>query len=231
MDQESTLQINCDLGECLTPNPDATVMPLIDIANIACGGHAGDDRSMSEAIQLAKQNGVKIGSHPGYRDPIRFGRVPHSLNEKDLFTLINNQVLYFQKLCLYNNAKPEYLKPHGALYHQMVADSSVLRVICRVIRAIDPNLLLIVPAGINRTKLQTIAENEQIRLIYEVFADRAYVGFQMIDRGKKDAVLDNPKDIVEQYRRFINEPLLQIDTICFHSDNPASVQALQLLRA
>lgn len=34
--------INCDLGECLDPNPDGQIMPLINQASIACGGHAGD---------------------------------------------------------------------------------------------------------------------------------------------------------------------------------------------
>ncbi|HAO86221.1 MAG TPA: lactam utilization protein LamB, partial [Gammaproteobacteria bacterium] len=46
--------INCDLGECLIPNPDADIMSLIDMANIACGGHAGDDESMVKTIKLAK---------------------------------------------------------------------------------------------------------------------------------------------------------------------------------
>jgi len=67
--------INCDLGECLIPNPDADIMSLIDMANIACGGHAGDDESMVKTIKLAKENNVKIGVHPSYKDQANFGRV------------------------------------------------------------------------------------------------------------------------------------------------------------
>ncbi len=205
-------------------------MPLTDIANIACGGHAGNDHSMNKTIQLARQNRVRIGAHPGYPDPVNFGRVRHNLSEEALFALITRQVVHFQQLCRDHKVTPEYIKPHGALYHQMTAEPSVLRIICQVIKATDPDLLLIVQAGRNSKEVSTIAEKEHIRLMYEMFADRGYNGAQLIARGKKGAVLAQPKAIIEQYRRFLNDPPFKVDTICFHSDNPASVQALQLLR-
>lgn len=37
------LKINCDMGERGQAHPvDDQLMAMIDIANIACGGHAGD---------------------------------------------------------------------------------------------------------------------------------------------------------------------------------------------
>ncbi|MCH9769733.1 MAG: LamB/YcsF family protein, partial [Gammaproteobacteria bacterium] len=106
--------INCDLGECLTPNPDTDIMPLINMANIACGRHVGDDKSMVNTIQLAKQNNVKIGAHPSYADKANFGRISHDLSAEDLHYLIYDQVVYFQTLCHQQGAKLEYIKPHGA---------------------------------------------------------------------------------------------------------------------
>ena len=66
------MDINCDLGEG-TGN-DAELMPWIDLCNIACGGHAGDDNSMIATLKLAKQHGVKPGAHPSFVDREHFGR-------------------------------------------------------------------------------------------------------------------------------------------------------------
>jgi len=221
--------INCDLGECLTPNPDADVMPLIEMANIACGGHAGDDVSMVETIKLATKNGVRIGAHPSYADQLNFGRVSHDLNDNELFDLIYDQVSHFQELCTQNGADLEYIKPHGALYHDMTHKQSVLNVIHKVIKAIDVNLSLVVQAG-NEDHFKNIEKYANAPFLYEVFADRGYNGTQMIARSKKGAVLTNANAIVEQYQKFLSEKSFKIDTICFHSDNMASVEALKLLK-
>src|ERR1700733_3414252 len=54
---------------------DAAVFPFITSANIACGGHAGDDDTMRRTVELAMQFGVAIGAHPSYPDKENFGRV------------------------------------------------------------------------------------------------------------------------------------------------------------
>ncbi len=216
--------INCDLGECLTPDPDTDVMPLIDMANIACGGHAGDDESMVKTIKLAKENNVKIGVHPSYEDQSNFGRVSYQLDEDELYDLVYQQVSHFQKLCHNNSTSLEYIKPHGALYHDMMEKPLVLDVICRVIKAVDENLKLVVQAGV-----KDFRKNTNVAFLYEVFADRGYDGIEMLPRGEKGAVLDNADAIVEQYQRFLSEKSFKIDTICFHSDNSASVEALKRL--
>ncbi len=221
--------INCDLGECLVPNPDKEVMPLIDMANIACGGHAGDNESIVDAINLAKKNNVKIGSHPSYMDKSNFGRVSHNLSDSDLYDCVYSQIANFQKLCVQNNAKLDYVKPHGALYHDMTHQQSVLGVICRVIQSIDSNLSLVVQAG-NEERFKNIEKNENINFLYEVFADRGYKGMHMIARGEKGAILDNSDDIIDQFWRFFKNNSIKLDTICFHGDNKASVEALKQLK-
>lgn len=230
---------NCDLGECLTPNPDAIAMSLIDMANIACGGHAGDDESMANTIVLAKQNNVKIGAHPSYTDQANFGRVSQQLSSDALFDLVYSQVSHFQKLCHDNNATLVHVKPHGALYHDMMEKPLVLDTICRVIKAIDENLKLVVQAGVKNFGEGELAlakrgcpgvNNQKVTFLHEVFADRGYDGIEMLVRGEKGAVLDSASAIVKQYQRFLNEKSFKIDTICFHSDNLASVEALTRLK-
>ena len=187
--------INCDLGECLTINPDSSAMPLIDMANIACGGHAGDDESMVKTIKLAKDNNVKIGVHPSYNDQTNFGRVSYQLNDDELYDLVYQQVSHFQKLCHNNNSSLEYVKPHGALYHDMMEKPLVLDAICRVIKAVDKNLKLVVQAGV-----KNFGNNQNVTFLYEVFADRGYDGVEILTRGEKGAVLDSADTIVEQYQ-------------------------------
>ena len=55
------LNINCDLGEGL--NNENIIMPLIDSCNVACGGHAGDNGSMIECVEISIRNNVKIETH------------------------------------------------------------------------------------------------------------------------------------------------------------------------
>ncbi len=223
------LMINCDLGECLTPNPDADVMPLINMANIACGGHAGDNNSMTKTIQLAKKFGVKIGAHPSYADIANFGRVSQTLSTCELFDLIHQQITAFQTFCTEHDALLKYIKPHGALYHDMTHNPLVLEVMCDVIHKTDQNLSLVVQAG-HEDYFKNFGNNENDLFLHEVYADRGYQGIHMIPRGDKGAVLTDPKAIIDQYYQFLEEKSFKIDTICFHSDNKASVEALKQLK-
>ncbi len=221
--------INCDLGECLIPNPDTDIMPLIDMANIACGGHIGDDQSMVDTIRLAQKNNIKIGAHPSYADRENFGRLSHSLSDNELYELIHTQVSHFQNLCYKNNATLKYIKPHGALYHDMTHNEVVLKVMCSVIHEINADLSLVIQAG-NEDYFKNFGNNTNVNFSHEVFADRGYIGSHIIPRGEKSAVLTDENTIINQYRQFLTEKPFKIDTICFHGDNPASVEALKRLK-
>ena len=223
------LMINCDLGECLTPNPDADVMPLINMANIACGGHAGDNNSMTKTIKLAKKFDVMIGVHPSYADIANFGRVSQTLSTSVLYDLIHQQVDNFQTSCIEHGTLLKYIKPHGALYHDMTHNPLVLEVMCDVIHKIDQNLSLVVQAG-HEDYFKNFGNNGNGLFLHEVYADRGYQGIHMIPRGGKGAVLTDPKAIIDQYYQFLEEKSFKIDTICFHSDNKASIEALKQLK-
>lgn len=59
------VEINVDCGESFgmwEGGPDQALMPMIDAANIACGGHAGDPVIMRRTVALAKEFGVKVGA-------------------------------------------------------------------------------------------------------------------------------------------------------------------------
>ena len=64
------IDINCDMGEAFSIyrcGDDEGLMPLITVANVACGFHGGEPHVMSKTVDLAMQHGVAIGAHPGLR--------------------------------------------------------------------------------------------------------------------------------------------------------------------
>jgi len=222
--------INCDLGECLTPDPDGVIMPLIDMANIACGGHAGDDASMIKTIKLARKHGVSIGVHPSYPDIKYFGRISQPYSQTELFQLVIGQITYFRDLCQQQDVCIKHIKPHGALYHDMMHKTEVLEVLCSVIHEVNPSMSLVVQAGVRSDLFECFSKEKGIEFLYEAFADRGYRDLQMIPRGEHGAILEDANEIIAQYQYFSIEHSQTIDTICLHSDNPASVLALQMLK-
>lgn len=222
--------INCDLGERLTPDPDSQIMPLINMANIACGGHVGNEASMRKTIRLAKKYNVTIGAHPSYQDMANFGRVSHDLSAEALYACIKEQLVYFIHLCEQEQTQLSYIKPHGALYHDMMQKPEVLNVICKLMKDIDPELSLVVQAGIYKQEFANKSLETGIKFLHEAFADRGYRDTKMIPRTENGALLMEPVEIIEQYDAFAKEPAFPVDTVCFHSDHSPSVLALQLLK-
>jgi UPF0271 protein len=156
--------INVDLGECLEPNPDSQVMPLLDMANIACGGHAGDEQSILATLSLAKQHKKTIGAHPSYEDKAGFGRKSQSLTSTQLTSMLQQQIQLFQSCCEQFDLTMSYIKPHGALYHDMMKNQQVLADICQLIADFDANLSLVVQAGINTAEMEAISTKPALHL-------------------------------------------------------------------
>jgi hypothetical protein len=75
------IKLNCDAGESFGSwkmGLDEAIMPYVDMANFACGFHAGDPVIMDRSIKLALKHGVTIGAHPAYPDLVGFGRTIHN---------------------------------------------------------------------------------------------------------------------------------------------------------
>ena len=47
---------------------DEALMPLITLANVACGSHASDFNHMRKTVRLAKEHNVGVGAHPSLPD-------------------------------------------------------------------------------------------------------------------------------------------------------------------
>ena len=214
--------INADVGECGI-TIDSKVMPHINMASIACGGHIGDKNSIKQTVLLASKNNCLIGAHISYDDKENFGRSTPNINSKELYKQIKYQLKLMQSICLDNQITIDYIKPHGALYHDAIKNFDKFKIILKLANEFCiKKIITQKDAMVDKKKLL----KNNTKLLFEVFADRKYINEKLLPRSTKGAVLDNPEDIVIQYNKLKNT---NYDTICFHSDNPASILALEML--
>ncbi len=216
------------MGEELSPSPDSEIIRYIDLANIACAGHAGSNQSMQETIRLAKQHQVAIGAHPSYPDRAHFGRQVLDLSWSELEQHLSEQFDTLQQHAIAVNLPIHHIKPHGALYLEMMRCPSLFENLLAWQKNIAPNCQLMMQANVNQTRYLKLANAYQINILKEAFADRAYLpNNQLVPRNHPNSLHNKSEDIVAQSLKFINNQFA--DTLCFHSDNPASVKALKKL--
>src|SRR5215468_701897 len=133
------MDINCDLGEGEPLTRTRALMRWITSANVACGGHAGDVRSMRDCARLCHQHGVRLGAHPGWSAGGDFGRGEVRLSADELELLLLQQVGALQRIAGEEGARLHHVKLHGALYHAAEADPSLARCYVQAIRQWWPN--------------------------------------------------------------------------------------------
>lgn len=240
----SRLLLNCDLGESFgawTMGLDAEVMPLIDQANIACGYHAGDPQIMRRTVALAAQNGVQIGAHPAYPDLAGFGRRSMACSAQEVEDMLLYQIGALDGICRAEGARVRHVKPHGALYNDMMRQPTLLRAVMSALRLYDPSLPLLLMACGDNSASAALAAELGVTLCFEVFADRAYdAAGMLVARALPGAVHHDTRQVVAQALHFARgEPItasdgsalsLRADTLCMHGDNPASVAAVRQIR-
>lgn len=241
----SRLLLNCDIGESFgawTMGLDAEVMPHIDCANIACGFHAGDPSTMRRTVDLAVQHGVRIGAHPAYPDLTGFGRRSLACSAQEVEDLLLYQIGALDGICRATGSRVGYVKPHGALYNDMMRQPGLLRAVLRAVRLYDPSLPLMLMSVRDNTVAEALAAEEGISLWFETFADRGYDadGF-LLPRSQPGAVHHDSEQVIAQALALAGgQPLtasdgsalrLRADSLCVHGDNAGSVAAVQRIRA
>ena len=112
-----TLDLNCDLGENEPAACTRALMRSISSANIACGGHAGSVDRMEACVTWALAAGVRLGAHPGARDPGGSGRDPIAIAPPELQILLLHQVGALDRIARAHHTRLHHVKLHGALYH------------------------------------------------------------------------------------------------------------------
>src|SRR6201987_210297 len=95
---------------------DEALMPLISVANVACGFHASDFNHMRKTVKLAKQHGVKVGAHPSLPDLQGFGRREMKIDRAELANCLLYQIGALKAFLDAEGMALNHIKPHGSLY-------------------------------------------------------------------------------------------------------------------
>ena len=228
------ININCDLGEKSkhhSNKSDPDLLSIVNSANVACGYHAGDDESMNQVIQISKKNGVSIGAHPSFNDPENFGRKRMNLTESEIRKLIIDQYEILQEIALSHGEKVTHIKPHGALNNMACEDIDLARILAKTIKDINKELIYLVPTG---SKMEQAANNFNLKIACEIFADRNYEDDgNLVSRKKHNALITNPDEAKKHVLRMVENQALnchsgkqipcEIDSICIHGDNQSSL--------
>jgi UPF0271 protein len=226
----TSIDLNSDLGE--GAGHDAEIMRLVTSANIACGGHAGDERTMRETVDLALRHGVAIGAHPGYPDRANFGRIPMAMDALALVETVSAQVRALTEVASVAGARVRHVKAHGAMYNQAERDVAVASAVASGIfdDARGAGLLVFAPPG---SAMLVSAQAMDLRVAREGFVDRAYERDGTLrSRRLPGALHTDPSVAAAQAVSFVRDGgvrafdgtflPLAIDTLCLHGDTPGA---------
>ena len=227
------ININCDLGEGL--NNEHIIMPLINSCNIACGGHAGDNESMIQCIEIAIRNNLQIGAHPSYPDRLNFGRKKIDISSSEFSHSIINQVESLEQIASSYGKEINHIKAHGALYNEMINDSDIADFYLDTVKDYKESCSLYVPYN---SKIEKLALKKGFNIIYEVFGDRNYNDdLSLVSRDKENAIINSPDNVIKHLKPIVesntvktitgNYNEIKFDTICIHSDTNNSIEILK----
>jgi 5-oxoprolinase (ATP-hydrolysing) subunit A len=230
------VDLNCDLGE--GAGHDAELMPWITSANIACGGHAGDEATMRATAALAVGRSVAVGAHPGFADREHFGRRELPVTPAEVRTLVLAQLHTLQRVVQPLGARLRHVKPHGALYNLAARDGAVAEAVADAVCEVDPRLVLFGLAG---SRLVAAGLAAGLRVAHEVFADRTYqADGSLTPRSQPGALIQDEETAVMQVLRMVREGRvrtlgggevhLAANTVCLHGDGPHAVAFARRLR-
>ena len=232
----SIVDINSDLGE--GAGFDDELLSLVSSANIACGFHAGDADTMKRTIAVARSRGVAIGAHPSLFDRENFGRTELPVTAEEVFEAVVYQLGVFQAIAESEGARPNHVKPHGALYNMAAREPALAEAVVKAVAAVDQNLLLFAPG---KSSLSSAAHNGGVRVMSEVFADRNYLSDgALVPRTRADALLKDPPEAATRVLRMLREGKVRsvdgkdveigVQTVCVHGDTPDAVNFARALR-
>jgi len=238
-----SLLLNCDLGESFGAwkmGLDDQVMPFIDQANVACGFHAGDPIVMKRTLLSAKRHNVVVGAHPSYPDLAGFGRRSMNLPPVEIIAIVQYQIAALAGMANNIDTPITYVKPHGALYNDMMANGHIRSAVMQAIAESHVPLAFMLQATPDAETHREEAKMFGLELMFEAFADRCYDdNGALLSRSKEGAVHSKEK-MLAQVAQLKNDGSvttvsghrleLQADSLCVHGDNIDGVNAIEEIR-
>jgi len=226
----SAIDVNCDMGEGI--GNDELIMPFISSANIACGYHAGDEKTIWKTIGLAIKHNVAVGAHVSFFDKENFGRSEMNLPGEQVYELVIQQLMIMKRIAGSFDLKMKHVKPHGALYNMSAKDAGLAKTIAVAIKDFDESLVLF---GLSGSHSITEAGSIGLKTASEVFSDRTYQDDgSLTPRSGSNALIEDADKALQQVLQMIQEgtvttvtgkqiPIVA-ETICIHGDGKHAVE-------
>lgn len=217
--------LNIDLGEL--PGEAEELYEQAHLANVACGGHAGDESSMRRAVELCLRHGVHVGAHPSYPDREGFGRRRVAMDAADLRASVTQQCARLAAVARAMGAATRFVKAHGALYHAAREDAAVASALVDgALDALGPGITFLGPGA---GELATAVARAGLALCREGFADRATrVDGTLVPRGEPGALILEPSVAAARTSALVASG--RVDTVCVHGDTPGAVAIARAVR-
>ena len=235
------ININCDLGESSklhSTENDPLLLEIVNSANIACGYHAGDERTMEKTVEISKKNKVSIGAHPSFKDFENFGRKRLDLPSSEIKKLVIDQIDILSKIANNKGIKVTHVKPHGALNNMACENYDLAKVISESIIEANKDLIFLVPTG---SQMEKAGKNLKLKVAAEIFADRNYEDDgNLVSRKKSNAMITDPEAAKKHVIKMVETQALncysgkqipcEIDSVCVHGDGIAAVNTAKQIR-
>lgn len=230
-----SIDLNSDLGESFGTwklGDDDAMLSVVTSANVACGFHAGDPRTILDTCRAAAENAVRIGAQVGYRDLAGFGRRFIDIEPADLTADVLYQMGALDGLAQASGSAIAYVKPHGALYNAIVSHRDQAEAVVDAVRTYDPTLPVL---GLPGSVFLETARDAGLRTVSEAFADRAYTPTgELVSRRIEGAVLSDPSVVAERVLRLVRDGVVEAidgsivsitaESVCVHGDSPGAVE-------
>ena len=238
MNALSAIDVNVDMGESFgrwSLGDDASLMPYISSANIACGFHAGDPGAMRRTVAAAVEHNLQIGAHVALPDLLGFGRRAMKISGADLTDYCTYQIGALAAFVAAEGGRLAHVKPHGALYAMCAQDAELMEAVASSIAEVDSQLVLLAL----RDDHAAAVERHGVRLITESFVDLDYDadGNLMIEAVKQAW---DPEKVAKRAVRVARERKvaktdgsdLEVDspTICLHGDAPNALEVARTVK-
>jgi UPF0271 protein len=218
--------LNIDLGEL--PDEPEELYASAHVANIACGGHAGDRASMSNALARCRAHGTRAGAHPSFPDRAGFGRRTLPMATAEMRRVVADQCAELATVTREAGVPIEFVKAHGALYHAASADAELAEaVLGGALEALGPSVTLIGPPT---GALASAAARAGVAYAREGFADRATrADGTLVPRSEPGALILDPRAAADRARELLRGA--RFDTVCVHGDTPGAAAIARAVRA
>ena len=236
-----SVDLVADIGESFGAHrmgDDDRILRSLTSANIACGFHAGDPRTMEAAVESCGRYGVAIGAHPSFPDLVGFGRRAMELSRDEVRTDVLYQIGALQAIARAHGTRVTHLSPHGRLGSLVATEETYAGGVADAVEQLGGELTILTMAG----RLADTARERGLSVTVYGLVDRNVEddGTQ-VSRRDPEALVHDPDLLVERAVSMVLDGVVlsrsgvkvavDVESLLLHGDNLASIEAAERVRA